>query len=64
VSNKLAGEQGAIGWESCDSVGAPINRPGRGADALALLTPIYEAHSERTGTTDLADAKSILESLR
>ncbi|MER9432015.1 winged helix-turn-helix domain-containing protein [Mesorhizobium sp. M0408] len=66
VSIKLAGEQGAIGWELKAAI--PLARlligRERAADAIALLTPIYEAHSERTGTTDLADAKSLLESLR
>ncbi|MBB3148130.1 putative ATPase/DNA-binding winged helix-turn-helix (wHTH) protein [Phyllobacterium trifolii] len=58
--------QGALGWEL--KVAVPLARllreQGRDAEAFQLLEQIYEAHSERTGTTDLADAKSILESLK
>ncbi|MFA1671916.1 winged helix-turn-helix domain-containing protein [Rhizobium mongolense] len=65
VSIKLAGEQGAISWELKAAI--PLARlligRQRAADALALLTPIYEAHSEKGGTTDIEEAKSILGSL-
>lgn len=61
-SIELARDQGAIGWELKAAV--PLARlliqQGRAAEALALVTPIYEAHCEKRGSKDLAEAVSIL----
>lgn len=61
-SIELARDQSATAWELRAAV--PLARlllqQGRTADMLALVGPIYEAHSEKSGTKDLVEAAAIL----
>ncbi|MBW5438937.1 hypothetical protein FXB41_30500 [Bradyrhizobium canariense] len=62
-SIEIAGMQASPGWELKAAV--PLARlliqTRRIHEALALIGPIYRAHSEKTGSTDLVAAASILE---
>jgi predicted ATPase len=65
-SFELARDQSAIAWELKAAV--PLARlllqQGRVADVRALVGPIYEAHSEKSGTKDLVEAAAILTALQ
>lgn len=65
-SIKLATAQAAIGWQLNAAV--PLARllidSERSAEAFAILQPLFEEFSERTGTRDLVDAERILASLK
>jgi len=61
-SIEYASDQSATAWalKAALPLARLLIRQGRGADARALLGPIYAAHAEKHGTEDLAAAASIL----
>lgn len=61
-SIRLAGEQSAPAWQLKAAIPLAhlMRRQGRDTDAIALIQPLYEAHAEKTGTKDLAEASLIL----
>lgn len=58
----LASKQGAIGWELKAAIPLAnlLIEQRRGEEAVALITPIYEAHVEKRGSKDLVEAARIL----
>jgi predicted ATPase len=60
-----ARRQGALSWElrAAASLARLVRDQGRAADALALLQPVYDRFTEGFATSDLQEAKSLLEKL-
>ncbi|ESY68924.1 MULTISPECIES: winged helix-turn-helix domain-containing protein [Mesorhizobium] len=61
-----AREQSATAWELKAAIPLAhlMMKRGRLANALTLVAPLYEAHSERSGSADLAEAQRIMASLK
>jgi predicted ATPase/DNA-binding winged helix-turn-helix (wHTH) protein len=60
-----ARRQGALAWElrAATSLARLLRDQGRSADALALLRPVYDRFTEGFDTTDLKEARLLLDTL-
>jgi predicted ATPase len=62
---EMAREQGALFWELrvALSLARLLRGQGRSADAMGILQPVYDRFTEGFATTDLQQAKNLLEQL-
>jgi predicted ATPase/DNA-binding winged helix-turn-helix (wHTH) protein len=61
-----ARRQGALSWElrAATSLARLLRDQRRGAEAIAVIKSVYERFTEGFGTTDLANAKALIDDLR
>jgi len=64
-SLELSRGQGALSWElrAATSLARLLRRQGRSADAVTLLRSVYDLFTEGFDTTDLKEAKALLDEL-
>jgi len=60
-----AHRQGALSWElrAATSLARLLRDQRRGAEAIAIIKPVYNRFTEGFGTTDLANAKALIDDL-
>jgi tetratricopeptide (TPR) repeat protein len=60
-----ARRQGALSWElrAATSLARLLRDQRRGAEAIAVIKPVYNRFTEGFGTTDLANAKALIDDL-
>jgi len=62
-AGKMAREQGALFWELRVALSLARLSGGRSADAMGILQPVYDRFTEGFATSDLREAKKLLEKL-
>jgi predicted ATPase len=62
-AGKMAREQGALFWELRVALSLARLSGSRSADAMGILQPVYERFTEGFATSDLREAKKLLEKL-
>jgi len=64
-AREMAREQGALSWELrvALSLARLLGGQGRSADAMGILQPVYDRFTEGFATSDLREAKKLLEKL-